>query len=120
MNPKHYTCPCCGYLTIQGQPGSYSVCSVCNWEDDPIQMLNPWFAEGANKPSLVDAQKNFKRYGHCNGEEPSEQAKQPDVVRDPAWRPARESDRKSIKRPRDISNDEWQDAAAWYYWCRNA
>lgn len=83
-------------------------------------MLNPWFAGGANKPSLVEAQKNFKKYGHCGGKkEKPEQIVEPNVERDPAWRPARESDRKSIKRPRDISNEEWLDASAWYYWCRD-
>lgn len=119
MNGKHYTCPCCGYLTIKDHPGSYNICRVCSWEDDPVQILNPWFAGGANKPSLVEAQKNFMRYGNCNGDTQPPAKRQPlDELKDPVWRPARESDRKSIKSPRDIKNDEWHDAAAWYYWCK--
>ena len=49
-------CPCCGFLTISGEYGSYSICPVCDWEDDPVQLANPTSGGGANKQSLAEAQ----------------------------------------------------------------
>lgn len=35
---KH-KCPCCGYYTFDEKPsGTYDICEVCFWEDDPIQL----------------------------------------------------------------------------------
>jgi len=31
-----YPCPCCGYLVFTEPPGSYDICSICFWEDDPV------------------------------------------------------------------------------------
>ena len=28
-----FTCPCCGYLTLN-ERGAYDICPVCFWEDD--------------------------------------------------------------------------------------
>ncbi|MEH7657210.1 CPCC family cysteine-rich protein, partial [Bacillus velezensis] len=33
-----YTCPCCGYRTIEEEPpGTYEICNICYWEDDEVQ-----------------------------------------------------------------------------------
>ena len=57
-----YACPCCGYLTLdQEPPGTFQMCEVCMWEDDPVQFDDPDFGGGANRPSLNEARENFKR-----------------------------------------------------------
>jgi hypothetical protein len=57
-----YACPCCGYLTLdQEAPGTFAMCEVCMWEDDPVQFDDPDFGGGANRPSLNEARENFKR-----------------------------------------------------------
>ena len=48
-------CPCCGAHTLD-ELGTYEICAVCNWEDDPIQSTDPDYAGGANKESLKAAQ----------------------------------------------------------------
>ncbi|MEH7454508.1 CPCC family cysteine-rich protein [Gottfriedia acidiceleris] len=61
-----YTCPCCGYKTLDEEPpGTYDICSICFWEDDPVQFKDPEFEGGANIPSLRQAQINFIEYGAC-------------------------------------------------------
>ena len=49
-------CPSCGFLTLEGEYGSYAICPVCDWEDDPVQLANPASAGGANAESLAEAQ----------------------------------------------------------------
>lgn len=59
-----YACPCCDFLTLTEPPsGTYALCPVCWWEDDPIQFQNPDYAGGANPPSLREARKTFRRLG---------------------------------------------------------
>lgn len=59
-----YTCPCCGYKTLdEAPPGTYEICPVCYWEDDAVQFKNPDFAGGANQVSLRQAQQNYIRFG---------------------------------------------------------
>ncbi|MEU7782897.1 CPCC family cysteine-rich protein [Amycolatopsis sp. NPDC049159] len=33
-----YPCPCRGHLVFGEPPGSYEICGVCFWEDDPVQL----------------------------------------------------------------------------------
>lgn len=58
MNTSDYSqlhpCPCCSAGTIDS-PGSYEVCGMCGWEDDPIQSRNPDYGGGANHESLRGA-----------------------------------------------------------------
>jgi hypothetical protein len=64
MSNQSFACPCCGYKTFDYEPyGSYFICSVCFWEDDPIQPEDPTYEGGANKVSLIQAQKNFIQFG---------------------------------------------------------
>ena len=60
---KKYKCPCCGFLTF-GEPlgDTYEICPVCAWEDDGYQLVNPESDGGANKVSLNQARKNFKKF----------------------------------------------------------
>lgn len=64
-----YECPCCGYLTLgQKPPGTFLLCPVCYWEDDPVQFEDHNYAGGANRPSLNQARENFLRFGACEEE----------------------------------------------------
>lgn len=62
-----YTCPCCGYQTLDEEPpGTFDICSICYWEDDLIQFEDPTYDGGANTPSLKQAQQNFLKFGACD------------------------------------------------------
>lgn len=64
-----YRCACCKCYTFLEEPtGSYEICPVCYWEDDPIQTANPMYEGGANRVSLVQAQANFAKFGACEKE----------------------------------------------------
>ncbi|WP_333696749.1 CPCC family cysteine-rich protein [Flavobacterium sp.] len=66
---EKFACPCCGYKTFTQQPnGTYDICQVCFWEDDPIQLKDPDYEGGANKVSLRQGQRNFEKYGACEKE----------------------------------------------------
>jgi len=55
-----YTCPCCGYKTLEEKPpGTYEICELCGWEDDFVQFKDPDYEGGANGESLREAQYNF-------------------------------------------------------------
>lgn len=61
---RRYPCPCCGYLTLVEPPtGTYDICEVCFWEDDPAQFHRPNYRGGANKPSLNEARETFRQHG---------------------------------------------------------
>jgi rubredoxin len=63
---KKYTCPCCGYKTLNEEPpGTYDICPICFWEDDLVQFRDPDFEGGANDASLRQGQRNFIKYGAC-------------------------------------------------------
>lgn len=51
---KNFKCPCCDYQTLT-ETGSYEICDVCGWEDDPVQSSDPTFVGGANQLSLDQA-----------------------------------------------------------------
>ena len=61
---KEYPCPCCGQLTLEEKPpGTYLICRVCHWEDDPVQFDDPSYTGGANRVSLEQARENFRAFG---------------------------------------------------------
>lgn len=82
---ERHACPCCGYKTITD---TYDICGVCGWEHDPVQQDHPDDDGGANKTSLRDAQRNYRRFGACDeaskrhGRAPYEWEH-----RDSSWRP---------------------------------
>ncbi|MFB6820255.1 CPCC family cysteine-rich protein [Streptomyces virginiae] len=84
-------CPCCGHLVFDvedGWPGSFAICPVCSWEDDPVQFRWPFRPGGANQWSLAEAQQNFRAYGACD-QRGRRFVRPPadDEPLDPAWRP---------------------------------
>lgn len=85
----NYPCPCCGYKTFDQEPnGSHEICAVCFWEDDPVQLADPDFADGANPMSLRQAQKNFLAFGACDREMlPNVRQPAEDEQRDKNWKP---------------------------------
>ncbi len=61
-----YQCPCCGCYTYDNKPtGDFSICPVCFWEDDPVQLEDETFKGGANDVCLLEARENYKKYGAC-------------------------------------------------------
>ena len=65
---QKYPCPCCGYFTLDDEPGSFDICPVCYWEDDNIQRDNPNYKGGANDISLNEARENYKKMGAISKE----------------------------------------------------
>jgi hypothetical protein len=63
-----YSCPCCGYLTLDDKPGSFDICPVCYWEDDNIQRNDSDYKGGANGISLTEARENYKKMGAISAE----------------------------------------------------
>ncbi|MBW8359029.1 MAG: hydrolase [Weeksellaceae bacterium] len=89
MVTAKFACPCCGYKTFGEKPnGSYDICEVCFWEDDPIQLAHPKYNGGANRVSLKQGQKNFIEFGACEREMITN-VRQPtkDEQRDKNWKP---------------------------------
>ncbi|GGT08877.1 CPCC family cysteine-rich protein [Streptomyces atratus] len=79
---------CCGHLVLDEIPGSYTICPVCFWEDDGVQFRWPTMTGGANKISLIEAQRNYQNFGACD--EHDRRFVWPpaaDEPLDPAWRP---------------------------------
>jgi len=61
-----YTCPCCGYKTLEQEPTyTDAICKICFWQDDGVQFQDPDYEGGANEISLRQAQKNFIKFGAC-------------------------------------------------------
>lgn len=59
-----FACPCCGFLTRSSlEYGTFEICPICYWEDDPVQFADPDMVGGANSASLNRAQLNFKEFG---------------------------------------------------------
>ncbi|MED1780550.1 CPCC family cysteine-rich protein [Brevibacillus fortis] len=89
MATEKYTCPCCGYKTLDEEPpGTYIICKICFWEDDPVQFDDPDYGGGANIPSLRQAQHNFVEFGSCE-ERCIPFVRNPTIadLRDPNWSP---------------------------------
>lgn len=78
-----------GYKTFTEEPdGSYIICPVCFWEDDPVQLENPDLAGGANRTSLRQAHKNFMEFGACDeGMRRKVRLPNDDEPKEDGWRP---------------------------------
>ena len=63
---KKLRCPCCGYYTLNDEPGNYDICPICYWEDDPMQRNNEFFEGGANSESLHYSKKYYRKFGACS------------------------------------------------------
>ncbi|WP_329611816.1 CPCC family cysteine-rich protein [Kitasatospora herbaricolor] len=113
-----YPCVCCGRLTMAGPPGSYEICPVCCWEDDPVQLRWPDQAIGANpRTSLIEAQRNFEAFGASHEQflghvRPPEE----NEPRDRSWRPI-DPERDRFE-PRGVQLAAWPDDRTVLYWWR--
>ena len=114
---NRFTCPCCGHQSFKEWPGSFSICNICFWEDDSVQLLDPAYKGGANRLSLIECQENFLHVGACQerfvknvrratAEEPI----------DPLWRRAVPADFKNSRTPASLSPEEYENIKVWYYW----
>ena len=81
-------CVCCGYRTLSEPPGSHEICPVCGWEDDVYQLRWPYRSGGANKSSLIDAQRRFASLtAEGEADRVGVRADVADFGREPFWRP---------------------------------
>jgi hypothetical protein len=108
-------------MSFASPPGSYEVCHVCFWEDDLVQLLDPWFAGGANVPSLVKAQENFETHGAMEARFVANvKGVLADDVRDLSWRKVVSTDCVFAKAPTELSSADLQHRAVLYYWWHGA
>ncbi len=114
---ERYPCPCCGHLVFVEPPGSYDICPICFWEDDLVQLRWPDYSGGANQPSLIDAQTNYKKFG-AKQERILEHVRSPNSTdtRDPEWRTADPAQDRF--EPRREKNANWPDDPTVLYWWR--
>lgn len=62
-NNRKYACPCCGYFTLNEEAdNTFQLCPVCYWEDDGVQLKDPTYEGGANRVSLNQAKRNFRKF----------------------------------------------------------
>ena len=79
-------CPGCGFLIFGPDAyGSYGICPLCNWEDDPVQLANPLSPGGANGESLHTCQRRSLHKWPLAVREVELQGQT--YRRDSAWRP---------------------------------
>jgi hypothetical protein len=110
-------CPSCGFLVFNEPPESYDICPICNWEDDNVQLRFPDFPGGANKPSLMEAQRNFAEFGASEIRSlPRVRPPTEEDVRDPDWRPFDPvRDLKALDH--NDGTDDWPtECTRLYYW----
>ena len=82
-----------------------------------MQLLDPWYSGGANGPSLVEAQENFRLHGASERRFLQQVRKPlPDEARDPSWRPAIETDRARVTTPAELGRRLPEGNWPWYYW----
>ncbi len=66
---QQFACPCCGNLTLDEQPpGTWLICEICGWEDDPVQFGDIEYQGGANRISLRQAREFYERIGSSDPE----------------------------------------------------
>ena len=112
-----FPCPCCGRLVFSGRPGSYDICPICYWEDDNAQLRWPDWAGGANKPSLIDGQRNYRDMGAIEFRFAGKvRAATPDEPVEDGWRPI-DPGVDSFE-PRGVSDVPWPEDSAVLYWWR--
>jgi hypothetical protein len=66
---ERFPCPCCCHLTLdEPPPGTYLICDVCGWEDDPVQFDDIDYEVGANRVSLRQAREFYRSIGMSSPE----------------------------------------------------
>ncbi|MFB8180892.1 ADP-ribosylglycohydrolase family protein [Streptomyces sp. NPDC055966] len=110
-----HPCPCCGHLVHDEPRGSNDICPVCFWEDDLSQLRWPT-TTGANRVSLIEAQRNVQRFGACDQRGLRFTRRPlPDEPLDPLWRPI-DPQQDSFEDPHDPV--PWPDYQPDLYWWR--
>ena len=97
------------------EPGTYEICEICGWEDDPVQLRHPLMGGGANKLSLVLSQELALKAV------PVEIEIFQGYVRDPEWYPLKNKDLGSSPLPQsgiEYFNASGDDVLE-YYWRRS-
>ncbi len=118
MTSDAHPCPCCGHFTFNEPPGSYDICPVCFWEDDVVQLRWPKYGGGANKPSLIDSQQNFLRFGATEERFiKNVRAPSPDEPADVDWR-AIDLSVDSFEHA-GVRERDWPEDLAELYWWRS-
>ncbi len=59
-----HQCPCCDYYTLKDW-GAYSICPVCFWENDGLDIDEPDAYSGPNHMTLREARQKFLEFGAC-------------------------------------------------------
>lgn len=77
----------CGYLTFDKPPGTFTICDICHWEDDDVQLRFPESA-GANEPLWIYQQKFLQSWTN----EKAAEAEKHGITRCPDWRPITRAD----------------------------
>lgn len=110
-----FPCPCCGRL-VHEEVGSHSICPVCCWEDDPVQLRWPGVSGGANKVSLFEAQGHYQRSG-ASGPWRVARVRTPraDEPRDPGFRFA-DPVVDDFESPEENAGEWPQDRTVLYWW----
>jgi hypothetical protein len=110
MSESRYTCACCGYQTLSERPGNWAICHVCFREDDPVQLLDPWYVGGANRLSLAEAQENYATIGASEARLKSNvRGVLAGDTKDPAWYRVTDADRSKVTSPARLNEEkpEW-------------
>ena len=108
---EKFPCPACGFLVFEEPVGSFDICAICGWEDDPVQLRFPSTPTGANSTSLIEWQNELSsEVRHAAQEHLG-------IRKDPRWYPL-SSVNHQLEEPKD--DKSYFDAAAedppGYYW----
>jgi len=116
MTEQSYPCPSCGFLVFDELPGTYAICDVCGWEDDPAQLRHPSMAGGANKLSL------FAHQLETLSKVPIGVTSFRGFERASTWRPLLPNEVQSASVPNDGLSyfEAAADEALSYYWLKEA
>jgi hypothetical protein len=77
-----YACPGCGFFVYSEPPGgSFVICRICGWEDDDVQLDDPFYQGGANGISLANHRELIIQRFPVSIQEHA------GYKRDPAWHP---------------------------------
>ena len=118
---RKFACPCCGYLVLE-EKFCWNICPICYWEDDPLQIADPWYEGGAKLPNLKKSQENFRSFGVME-QRFAKYVRPPtsDDLMDPAWRPVESADKQFATTPREIEQRRDNGEEVPYeYWLRNS
>jgi hypothetical protein len=102
---------------MEAPPGSSSICKVCFWEDDLAQLRWPELSIGANKGSLIEAQRNYSETGVSEARFGSKvRAPEADEPVDDGWRRI-DLSVDDFEVPMN-SDNEWPEDRVTLYWWR--